>query len=360
MTTATVWTRDYLRKKGIANQDIGWNPQTGSVSVYGRELKPDSVSPDGKSYASPAALDAFAQTANDPAMALRQRIQALDSWKYDPSQDPAYQQTRKDITRNTMEAMNSKGMLLYSGTPERIAQAAAQAAPQFESAAYGRQQQQIQNATALLDHYTQQQNADRGFALDEAGVTGRYVPAGAQQIAGQIVGLKKQADQAAGQGAPVTSYSSAADALRARLAALGIDAEGLFGKGVTTAQAIANAGSLGVETETARAKRVAEAAAAAKTASSGGGRNGSGSNLSSSAQKAQEQLELSRLVAQDKSPDWETYTPEKKRSEALIYADENLVSGKISVTTYYKLLDEIDRRWPLPKEGTSAPASVGG
>lgn len=186
------WTREYLRQKGIPDSEITWNPQTSSVSVYGQQLKPE-YGEAGKSYASTANLDKFFASLQ-PTFRMNQlmgQIDQLRNFQYNPQTDPAFQQAQKGISRSVMNTMQDRGLLLSTQTPERIAQATAEALPQFESAAYQRNQQNLQNLFNLVQTLQQQKQAEEETkrqqtmdALSQLGVisglTGR-IPGGYEQ-----------------------------------------------------------------------------------------------------------------------------------------------------------------------------------
>lgn len=189
---SSVWTRDYLRKKGIANQDIGWNPQSGSVSVYGQDFKPDSVT-NGQSFASQPALDKFFQSLQ-PTMQMNNlmgQIDQMKNWQYNPQTDPSFQQAQQGITRNVMNTMQDRGLLNSTLTSQGIAQATAAALPQFETQAFNRNQQNLSNLFNIVQQLQAQKQAEadakrsqENSALNTlnslAGITGKVPDIGAQ------------------------------------------------------------------------------------------------------------------------------------------------------------------------------------
>ncbi len=248
------WTREYLRNKGIPNQDITWNPQTSAVSVYGQELKPQ-YGESGKSFASMANLDKFWSSLQPTAQMnqLMGQINQMQNFQYNPQADPSFQQAQKGITRSVLNTMQDRGLLLSTQTPERIAQATAEAVPQFESAAARRNQQNLQNLFSLAQTIQQQKQAEEDakrqqeyVALNQlntlSGLTGTIPGIGSQfGLTPGALTASEQARRAAAASASAGSAPSLVQQMReqilsgkldpstlspVQLQALGLDAPG--------------------------------------------------------------------------------------------------------------------------------------
>jgi hypothetical protein len=83
---------------------------------------------------------------------------------------------------------------------------------------------------------------DRNFSVVESGLTGTFTPEAAQQLASRLIDMKQEATALAlsGDVAGSDAISQDANAIRAQLANMGVDANELFGPQVTTEQARAN------------------------------------------------------------------------------------------------------------------------
>lgn len=257
------WTREYLRQKGIPDSEITWDPQTSAVSVYGQELKPQ-YGENGMSYASTANLDKFFSSLQ-PTFRMNQlmgQIDQLRNFQYNPQTDPAFQQAQKGITRNVMNTLQDRGLLLSTQTPERIAQATAEALPQFESAATQRNQQNLQNLFSLVQTIQQQQQAadeakrqEQYTALNQlntlAGLTGAIPDVGAQfgLTPGSLTASERARRETAARAAAPAAVSPQEQAVNAAWNSI------LQGKGTAQDWAIVGRKQPGTEFDAAAARK---------------------------------------------------------------------------------------------------------
>jgi hypothetical protein len=161
-------------------------------------------------------------------------------------------------------SMASRGMLrstpavqALAGEEARFEAARSAALPQMMQAEYARRagnlaelmrqaQLQAQVEQTGYERAAREAEAARMFPLQEAQVTGAYLPGMARGLAERILDLKAQAKQ---PGADVASLKQQADAYRDALARyIGNDAYTKFGSDVTYEQAAANLAGLGAPT----------------------------------------------------------------------------------------------------------------
>ncbi|MFF3923095.1 hypothetical protein [Paenibacillus lactis] len=197
-----------------------------------------------------------AQTLYD--MMKNRATQTPKEFSYDPQSDPAYQaalqRARSNIDAGNSQAqaeMNRRGILNSTITSDRMGEIAANemgrvetdVLPSLMQQAYqryadglAREQQQFQNLGSL---YGMNINEDqRGFdnRVTEAGLTGNYMPPGAQDAINNILDLKRQAEQKGLTAAERANLSARADGYRAQLASMGIDPS-FYGANVNSRQA---------------------------------------------------------------------------------------------------------------------------
>jgi len=205
----------------------------------------------------------YQQQLNEAMGQLKSFMQPM---RYDPNTDPqavAYKQfydnLAKQGSQNAMEAMNDRGLLNSSMTAGEIAKAQQDANLAFGtkvadlgSQFYQNQQNQINNATRLVGLLgdLQQRGADNAYrdrafdadeayrnkafdadqkyrdkqlGIQEAGLTGSYMPEGARDIINNILSLKQQAEQQGVTPEQMANFKKSADEQRAALARMGID-----------------------------------------------------------------------------------------------------------------------------------------
>jgi hypothetical protein len=202
-----VWVREYLRSQGYNDDQIGWNQNTGAVTLNGQIFyKPSAENAvGGKAYGT---LDELNQAMNNYRMnqlygqmynqATQQKpynpqdspyynqinnlISQLQSranqpFVYDPASDPAYQAALNQANRNAelasrsaMEDLNERGILNSTVTSDRLGQIRQDAMsyvsdtvlPQLMQQAYNREQQGIANLMNVLGALQQQQGFQEG------------------------------------------------------------------------------------------------------------------------------------------------------------------------------------------------------
>ena len=171
---------------------------------------------------------------------------------FDPYSSAAYQAAQAQTARQTQqgirqaqEAFGSAGFGRSTGLGERAQRIGqegtqylmTQVLPQIQAQEQARRQQEFQNAIASLQPLLGQQSREDKLAqqnisnaVQQAQLTGNYVPPGSQDIINQLVGLKNQAETSAAGGATpetMAQYQSQGDVLRNQLANMGIDISGL-------------------------------------------------------------------------------------------------------------------------------------
>lgn len=190
----------------------------------------------------------------------------LDSYmqkplNYNPYADPQYVAAQemaragaKTATNNTMQTMNSRGLLKSSLTNSQLGQieqkaelAPMELIPGMMQNAQMQHQQQFQNLTGMADMAYRKMAYDDSKATQDQVITGKYLPPGAKDLINQIIQQKKDYGTAQKGGATkemLDQISTSAGDLRNQLNALGIDAS-QFGSGVNLEQAYKNAGTAG-------------------------------------------------------------------------------------------------------------------
>ncbi|MBY0020721.1 hypothetical protein H7K28_06705 [Paenibacillus polymyxa] len=164
---------------------------------------------------------------------------------YDVQSDPEYkaalqraQANIKTGTNQTMAEMNRRGILNSTITSDRSDEIAAdqmgrvetEVVPALVNQAYQRyqneqsqQQQQLSNMATLAQMYQGEDQRGFGNRVTEAGLTGNYMPEGAQTIVDNILSLKQQAEAKGVTAQQRAQYSAQADGLRAQLLSMGVN-----------------------------------------------------------------------------------------------------------------------------------------
>ncbi|MFK4167250.1 hypothetical protein ACI2LM_13470 [Paenibacillus lautus] len=201
-----------------------------------------STSPTAASTARPS-YQQEAQSLYD--MMKNRATQAPKEFSYDAQSDPAYQaalqRARANIDAGNSQAqaeMNRRGILNSTITSDRMGEISANemgrvetdVLPSLMQQAYQRyadqlaqEQQQFQNLGSLYGMNISEDQ--RGFdnRVTESGLTGNYMPAGAQEIINNILDLKRQAEQKGLSAAERANLSARADGYRAQLSQMNID-----------------------------------------------------------------------------------------------------------------------------------------
>lgn len=166
-------------------------------------------------------------------------------FSYDVNSDPEYQaalkraQTNIQTGNNQVQAeMNRRGILNSTITSDRMGEIAANemgrvetdVVPSLVSQAYQRyqnqqaqDQQQLANMGTLAQMYQGEDQRGFGNRVTEAGLTGNYMPEGAQGIVDNILSLKQQAEAKGVTSQQRAQYSAQADGLRAQLLSMGVN-----------------------------------------------------------------------------------------------------------------------------------------
>ncbi|WP_054954999.1 hypothetical protein [Paenibacillus dakarensis] len=223
------------------------NPSVQSVAA--------NVSPNTMQSAKPS----YMQEAQSLYEMMKNRAtQPVREFSYDPQSDPAYQaalqRARSNIDAGNSQAqaeMNRRGILNSTITSDRMGEISSNemgrvetdVLPSLMQAAYQRyadqiaqEQQQFQNLGSLYGMNIGEDQ--RGFdnKVTEAGLTGNYMPSGAQDIINNILDLKRQAEQKGLTAAERANLSARADGFRAQLSSMGIDPS-YYGSNVNSKQA---------------------------------------------------------------------------------------------------------------------------
>lgn len=293
--------RNSLTQKGISNDRISYDQNKG-VMVDGQSfMKPDKVY-NGTSFTNQgnfnSAWDAYSKAQQHPAQTTTAQTggqqynpysqvgqqnpytsQADDIIKqllnynqnqpaFDPYSSAGYAAAQAQAgraaqasTRSAQEAYGSAGFGRSTGLGERVAginndsteYLMTQVVPQLQAQEQARRQQEYNNqVTSLQQLMSQQGRADNLVQQDfnngitKAGLTGNYLPQGADQIISQILALKGQAETKGLASDARKGLSSQADTLRSQLAAMGVDPTA-FGANVNRANA-ASASNIGTRT----------------------------------------------------------------------------------------------------------------
>lgn len=203
---------------------------------------------------------------NDAHKLMTQLQQLINTpLNFNPETDPTYQAAktlaqanRKTATQDTLETMNSRGLVNSSITTSQIAQIDQEAEnkpleliPQLQANAVNQRQQGISNIASLaglmLDSGQDQRNFESDSTFKEAQLTGNYVNPQAKGIIDHILSLKQSAENPWTTSEQLKGLSTQADADRAKLASFGIDPS-LFSADVGFADASANIAKLGSRT----------------------------------------------------------------------------------------------------------------
>jgi hypothetical protein len=217
-----------------------------------------SMSPTAASTARPS-YQQEAQSLYD--MMKNRATQAPREFSYDPQSDPAYQaalqRARSNIDAGNSQAqaeMNRRGILNSTITSDRMGEISSNemgrvetdVLPSLMQQAYQRfadqqaqEQQQFQNYASLYGMNVSEDQ--RGFdnKVTESGLTGNYMPNGAQDIINNILQLKQQAEQKGLTAAERANLSARADGYRAQLSSMGIDPS-FYASNVNSRQASQN------------------------------------------------------------------------------------------------------------------------
>ena len=255
--------RQGLRSKGIADTDIGYDPNSGQVTVKGQNFMKPELNIQGTTFTSqPSFETAYSQYQKgqkqqmQPGITVAQQppsmigtayqtnaptatqpynpsdqytriIQDIMSRANAPQQDvystPQYaaaqaqqQRAAQQGIRSAQEALGSAGFGRSTTLGEAANRAQNQAneylqlqlVPQIQQQLAAQRQNELSNQMALLSPILNQlQREDQlkqqqiSNAMAQAQLTGTYIPQGTQELISQLVGLKQQAEAAGTAGA---------------------------------------------------------------------------------------------------------------------------------------------------------------
>ncbi|KOS00318.1 hypothetical protein [Paenibacillus polymyxa] len=203
------------------------------------------------------------QTLNSLSGLANTQASKLPEFKYDPDSDPAYQAALREAQanlgtaqRNTNAGLRAtgQGRSSYSETlanqlANRSMESIANTTlPQMMQQAYGRfidkanydQSAAQQQAAQLANLYGLQYQQDVTKNMDEAQLTGTYLPAEARQAINNILALKNQAEDKSTTSDQRTALSTQADGIRRQLQSMGIN-PAAYGANVNASNASQNA-----------------------------------------------------------------------------------------------------------------------
>jgi hypothetical protein len=200
--TGTVPVREYLVAKGYDPTKIGWQQETGTVTLGGQYGIAPSTILEGRAYAPRSTIEAalkalgYRTPEEQETVAKKKKTedllatlnQALNQpFTYRPEEDPRYQAARQlaereaeSASRRAMEELNVRGILPSTITADRLAQIQQQAAsnvagmiPQLYQSALSERQQYLSNLANLANMfntlYTQElTQAQKGTPYEEA------------------------------------------------------------------------------------------------------------------------------------------------------------------------------------------------
>ncbi|MEW4371770.1 lytic transglycosylase domain-containing protein [Paenibacillus kandeliae] len=189
------------------------------------------------------------------------------TFNYNRDADPNYQaalaQAQRNIATNNNAISadnNRRGILNSTITTDRqtqdandtLARLETDVVPALLNNAYNQQlstyqtnqqgdQQQLANLQALAGLYQQDEQNSFNNKVTESGITGYYMPDGAQPLINNILGLKQQAEAKGISAQDRAKLSAQADAYRAQLLSMGVDPSA-YGSAVTANAAAAAPG----------------------------------------------------------------------------------------------------------------------
>lgn len=292
--------RSALNQKGVDNSKIGYNKNSGYVTVDGKDFIKADKNYAGTTYTTKqnfnSAWDNYNKAQQQPAQTYQQPEQynpynntqtqnpytsqadniikqllnyGQNQGNFDPYSSSGYkaaeaqtQRAAQQSTRAAQEAYGSAGFGRSTALGERVTginndateYLLTQVVPQLEAQEAARRQQEYNNSvTALQQLLGQQGRADQlvqqdfGNNITTSELTGNYRPQGADQIISDLLALKNQAERQGITAGERSGLSSQADTLRSQLTAMGID-PALFGSNVSASQAAANRNTAGQRT----------------------------------------------------------------------------------------------------------------
>lgn len=229
---------DAIRK---AKQTYKTNTPTGTVGVQAPiQAISAATNMTPRKAATPAAANAAQMMVNNTMPRTEQTLNNLQStintgFNYDRNKDDALQaairnaqQTVSDTQRNTNAQLRAGGQGKSSYSESVAQQIGMKGAaeiennlvPQHVQQAYQRYQDGINNQSNL---YGLQYQQDVTTPMNEAQLTGNYVPPAAQNAINGILALKQQAESQGITAGQRAELSKQADGLRAQLQSMGID-----------------------------------------------------------------------------------------------------------------------------------------
>jgi hypothetical protein len=299
--------RSGLASKGVDNSKIGYNNATSSVTVDGQDFMKADKNYNGTAFTNQqnfnSAWDAYNKAQQQPVQTGQVQPIATGATQYNPystvtnNQNPYTQQTDKVIQSLLNYGQNQPAYDPYSSAAYKASEAQAQRSAQqntraaqeaYGGAGFGRsyalgeraqgiqndateylmtqvvpqlmaqdeqrRQQEFNNQSSMLQQLVGQQGRadnlvqqDFNNNITTAGLTGNYLPQGADQLISQLLALKGQAETKGITAADRSGLSSQADTLRSQLQAMGVDTTGL-GANVNRANAASAGANIGTRT----------------------------------------------------------------------------------------------------------------
>lgn len=270
-----VQVRKTLNQRGIDNNRIGYNVNTGTVTVDGKDFLRPQKNINGTTFTDQGSFDkaysSFFQQNQTPQQVTPTQQQPMTSQNiigevynmlknptpYDVYSSPEYaaaaqaqQRATQQGVRTAQEALGASGFARSTNLAERAQRIQNQAneylltqiVPQLIAQNEARRQQQIGNLYNLISPLMRGEEFGKTFALQEGQLTGSYLPSGARDAIQTILQAKQENRYGGNQEA-----AQRADQARAYLASVGIDPS-LFGADVTYEQALQNISRAGQQT----------------------------------------------------------------------------------------------------------------
>lgn len=256
----SVWTREWLKKKGYQDSEIGFDVPSQTVLVRDQPFAKVTQNVDGKSYASLQDLEGSYNRLNPLTQGPGNRQQrysdtadstlsdALNQLKqpfqFNPETDPRYkasvqlaQQNAQKASKAAAEQYNSLGILNSTVTGDRLGQIqqsamgdiSARLVPELYNSALQERNQNIAQLSQLANMLQGTANnerdfnrgaleSDRNFGLQESNVTGKYLPSEAKSLLDELMQLKDT-----NRYGTVPGAGERADAIRQLLPRFGIN-----------------------------------------------------------------------------------------------------------------------------------------
>lgn len=262
----------YVKKKmpGAAAGAAATGAATGAATVAGGAIGNPPKTDTGVSHSGSSTMGYGELFGNAEDLYGRLDKQLNTDFKFDPSTDASYiaaqqlaDEGAKDASRMTLETMNDRGIVNSSITSSQLGQIEQKAKleplkliPQLQAQALQKRQGDMGIMANLFSNVMntgqQRYQFDQTMPMQQAAVTGRYLPEEAKGLVDTIMNAKVNWPKAGTKEEKAQWATKAKDA-RDQLTAMGYDAEKMFGGNVGLAEAGKNFGGMGQLTPDAQA-----------------------------------------------------------------------------------------------------------